>query len=217
MTDIDEAARGRAQADIRGLRARISGLDGNGLDLLFRQARTFYAWRDKPVGDDLLKRLFDIFIMGPTASNILPARLKFLRSSEAKERLCACVNPGNVPKIMGAPVTAIVAYDTEFYEQSHITFPLRDISGPFRENAALAEKAAFRNGSIQGAYLILAARALGLDTGPMSGFRNPEVDAAFFEGSTYRSNFLCNIGYGDETSVFGRLPRFQFDQICEII
>ncbi|MBK19926.1 MAG: malonic semialdehyde reductase [Rhodospirillaceae bacterium] len=202
---------------VDALRKRISEISEDGLDLLLRQARTHNAWTDKPVSDDQLKSLYNLVINGPTSGNCLPSRFIFCRTPEAKARLIACVNPGNVAKIEAAPVCVIIGYDVAFWEHLPRLFPHRDMTGPYKDNPQNAETAAFRNGSLQGAYLILAARAMGLDTGAMSGFNNQAVDEEFFAGTTVKSNFLCNIGYGETSGIFQKLPRFDFDEICDII
>ena len=212
MNAVTEAA-----TSVEELRGRIVALDENGLDLLFREARTHNAWTDRPVTDEQLKTLYDLVINGPTSGNCLPSRFIFLRSQEAKERLVPALNPGNVPKVEAAPVVAMIGYDPMFWEHLPRLFPHRDTAGRFRDNPANAEIAAFRNGTLQGAYLILAARAMGLDTGPMSGFNNQAVDEEFFAGTTVKSNFLCCLGYGDESGLFEKLPRFEFDEICDIV
>jgi 3-hydroxypropanoate dehydrogenase len=194
----------------------VNPLDDAALDQIFRQARTHNGWRDEPVADDLLRRLYDLVKMGPTSANCLPMRLVFVRSREAKETLRPCLAAGNLEKTMAAPVTAIVAYDLEFYENLPRLFPHTDARSWFTGNDELIRTTAFRNGSLQGAYLILAARALGLDCGPMSGFDNAKVDAAFFPGSRIRSNFLVNIGHGDPAKLFPRTPRLAFDEACRI-
>src|SRR5688572_7400061 len=202
-------------------------LSDEALDQLFRTARTHNAWLPQPVGDDVLRHLYDLMKWGPTSANLAPARILFLRTPEAKERLRPALAAGNVEKTMSAPVTAIVAHDERFYEQARRLFPhnpgMRDL---FASSPALAESTAFRNGTLQGAYLILAARALGLDCGPMSGFDNAKVDAEFFSEAAcaahraseapatgrLRSNFLCNLGYGDATKLHPRGPRLTFEE-----
>ncbi|MCR9072389.1 MAG: malonic semialdehyde reductase [Alphaproteobacteria bacterium] len=214
MTDAAVAA---AQEAVRALKGRIQSLDDNGLDLIFREARTFNGWQDRDVPDDLLRTLFDVAKMGPTAANGSPMRLVFVKSKEGKERLKPALAGGNLDKTMAAPVCAIVGYDLAFWEKYPFLFPHRDMSGPFKDNPQAAETASFRNGSLQGAYLMVAARALGLDCGPMSGFDQGKVDAEFFSGTEIKSNFLCNLGYGEPDSVFQRLPRFDFDDACSIV
>ena len=191
-------------------------LSDAGLDLIFREARTQNAWQDKPVNEVLLQAVYDLAKMGPTSANCSPMRLVFVTSPEAKERLRPALIEGNVEKTMAAPATAIVGYDTEFYEQLPRLFPHSDARAWFVGKEALIETTAFRNGTLQGAYLMLAARALGLDCGPMSGFDNAAVDRAFFPGGKVRSNFLCNLGYGDPEALFPRSPRLDFDEACRI-
>lgn len=202
---------------VEALRGRISALDENALDLLFREARTHNAWTDKPVTDAQLHTLYNLVISGPTSGNCLPSRFIFVRSAEAKARLTPAVAPGNAPKIEAAPVVAIIGYDAEFWKHLGRLFPHKDMSGQFKDNPALAETAAFRNGTLQGAYLIIAARAMGLDTGAMSGFNNQAVDEEFFAGTSVKSNFLCCLGYGDTSGLFQKLDRFAFDEICDVI
>src|SRR6266404_6809942 len=187
------------------------------LDTLFRNARTHTAWLDKPVEDALLRQVYDLAKMGPTSANMCPMRLVFVKSREAKEKLKPALDAGNVDKTMKAPVTAIVGMDVHFYEQLPKLFPHADAKSWFKnlpEN--VLEYIALRNGSLQGAYFMLAARALGLDCGPMSGFDNAKVDAAFFAETTVKSNFLCNLGYGDPSKLFPRSPRLDFEEACKL-
>jgi 3-hydroxypropanoate dehydrogenase len=187
------------------------------LDTLFREARTHRAWRDEPVSDDILRALFDLLKMAPTSANCSPARFVFVRTPEAKLRLKPALSAGNVDKTMAAPATVIVAYDPRFYDQLPKLHPYGDARSWFAGNRELADETAFRNGTLQGAYLILAARALGLDCGPMSGFDNDVVDREFFSGRGWRSNFLVNLGHGDPAPLHPREPRFEFSEACEII
>lgn len=187
------------------------------LDQLFRQARTHNGWQDRPVEDTVLRSLAELLKWGPTSANCSPARIVFLTSPAAKEKLRPHLIAGNVEKTMTAPVTAIIGYDLEFHEKLPQLFPHTDARSWFAGNDKLIAETAFRNGTLQGAYLILAARALGLDTGPMSGFDRAGVDAAFFAGTTIVSNFLCNLGYGDPDALFDRSPRFAFDEFCSIL
>ncbi|MEE3626236.1 malonic semialdehyde reductase [Nitrospirillum sp. BR 11752] len=188
-----------------------------GKDLLFRTARTQNGWLDKPVPEALLRELYDLFKFGPTSANASPARVVFVTSPEAKQRLKPALSGNNTEKTMTAPVTAIIGHDLEFYEQLPRLFPHADARSWFTSSEELARTTAFRNGTLQGAYLILAARSLGLDCGPMSGFDNAKVDAEFFPGGTVKSNFLCNLGYGDPSKVFPRLPRLAFEEACSIV
>jgi nitroreductase len=192
-------------------------LDDRALDQLFRAARTHPAWLDRDVTDEQLRELYELFKWGPTTVNSNPARVLFVRSAEAKEKLVACVTPGNVEKTRAAPVTAIVAYDLLFFEHLPLLVPHNPNARATYEARTDNETTALRNSSLQGAYLIFAARALGLDCGPMSGFDNAKVDAAFFAGTSIRSNFLCNLGYGDPTKTRPRAPRLSFDEVCRIV
>ncbi|WP_243050806.1 malonic semialdehyde reductase [Dyella sp. RRB7] len=188
------------------------------LDQLFRTARTFNAWLPKEVSDAQLHQLYELAKFGPTSANSSPMRLVFVKSKEAKEKLSPFLSEGNRAKSLAAPVTAIVASDYAFYEKLPQLFPHADARSWFVGNQPLIETTAFRNGSLQGAYLILAARALGLDCGPMSGFDVAGVDAAFFAGTTLKANFLVNIGYGDASrDLFPRSPRLSFDEACRIV
>jgi 3-hydroxypropanoate dehydrogenase len=193
-------------------------LDDAALDTLFRTARTHNGFTDKPVPDELLRRVWDLARMGPTSANCSPARILFLKSSAAKERLRPALSQGNLEKTMAAPVTAVLGYDLEFYEHLPRLFPHDSTARSwFAGKEPLIQATAFRNGTLQGAYLMLAARALGLDCGPMSGFDNAKVDAEFFAGTSVRSNFLCNIGYGDPSKLYERSPRYEFDEACKIL
>jgi 3-hydroxypropanoate dehydrogenase len=192
-------------------------LDDAGLDLLFRAARTHNVWKDEPVDDALLQRVYDLAKMGATSANMCPLRIVFVKSHEAKEKLRPCLDAGNVDKTMKAPVTAILGMDVHFYEQLPKLFPHADAKAWFKDLPEnVLEYVALRNSSLQGAYFMLAARALGLDCGPMSGFNNAKVDAAFFAGTTVKSNFLCSLGHGDATKLFPRSPRLAFDEACRI-
>ncbi len=188
-----------------------------GLDLIFRNARSHNVWLDKPVSDVLLQALHELLKMGPTSANCSPARILFVRSPEAKLRLAPALSDTNRPKMMQAPVTAIIGYDLDFAEQLPRVFPHNPDAKNWFKDAKLAETTAFRNGTLQGAYLLVAARALGLDCGPMSGFDNAAVDAAFFAGTRVKSNFLCSLGYGDGSKLFPRNPRLSFDEACKIL
>lgn len=189
-------------------------LDDAALDILFRSARSQRKWTDRPVGRETLRQIYELAKLGPTSANCLPMRIVFAESREAKEKLKPCLGSNNVEKVMAAPVTAIVAYDLAFADHLPRLFPYADAKSWFTGNEALTAATALRNGSLQGAYLIVAARALGLDCGPMSGFDNAAVDAAFFAGTTWRSNFLCSLGYGDHGVLGDRLPRFDFEEVC---
>ena len=207
-----------AEREIQELRLRLQRLDEDSLDLLLRAAHTHNGWLDRPVPDETLRAVYDLAKLGPTSLNTCPARFLFLRSRAAKERLRPALSPGNLEKTLAAPVTAIIAYDEQFYEHMGFLFPERQaVRERFAANPVNAHETAFRNGTLQGAYLIIAARAMGLDTGPMSGFDNARVDAEFFTGTHFKSNFLCNLGYGDAAKVRERLPRFDFESVCQIL
>jgi len=206
-----------AQEAVRALRARKDKLDDASIDLILRDARSHYAWTDKTVSDEMLHTLFDIMINGPTSMNTCPARFVFVRSAEAKERLAKSMKPANVPKMMGAPVTAIIAWDPNYWQRLDLLFPHDNRKPLFDGKPDYAHDTAYRNSTLQGAYLMIAARAMGLDVGAMSGFSNATVDEEFFAENGWKSNFLCNIGYADETALFQKLPRFAFDEICEIM
>ena len=193
-------------------------MSNDDLDLIFRNARTHSAWQDRPVEDALLRQVYDLAKMGPTSANMCPMRIVFVKSREAKERLKPALDPGNVNKTMAAPVTAIIGMDVHFYEQLPKLFPHTDTKSWFKDLPEdVLEYTALRNSSLQGAYFMLAARALGLDCGPMSGFDNAKVDAAFFAGTTVKSNFLCNLGYGDASTLHPRSPRLSFEEACKVM
>jgi len=188
------------------------------LDTIFRDARTFTHWQDRPVGTVLLQAVYDLFRLGPTSANSCPARIVFVTSADGKEKLKPALDKGNVRQTMAAPVTAIIGYDTRFYEKLGQLYPHNpDARSWFEGKPDTIAETAFRNGTLQGAYLIIAARALGLDCGPMSGFRRTAVDAAFFPDGWVKSNFLCNLGYGDRAKLHPRSPRLAFDEACRIV
>jgi 3-hydroxypropanoate dehydrogenase len=192
-------------------------LSDDSLDLIFGKARTHSAWLDKPVDDNLLRQIYDLAKLGPTSANMCPMRVVFVKSREAKERLKPALDAGNVDKTMKAPVTAIIAMDVHFYEQLPKLFPHTDAKAWFKDLPDnVLEYIALRNSSLQGAYFMLAARSLGLDCGPMSGFNNAKVDAEFFAGTMVKSNFLCNLGHGDPSKLHPRSPRLTFDEACRI-
>lgn len=192
-------------------------LDDAALDQLFRSARSHNGWLPQPVSDDALRALYDLMKMGPTSANCSPARIVFLRTREAKERLKPALSPGNLDKTMSAPVTAIIGHDLAFYDKLPQLFPHADARAWFAGKPEVIQATAFRNGSLQGAYLMLAARAVGLDCGPMSGFDAAKVDAEFFAGTEIRTNFLCNLGHGDPARLFARSPRLAFDEACTLL
>ncbi len=187
------------------------------LDQIFLEARSQNKWQDKPVPDELLKQLVDIMKMGPTSANQSPARVLFAKTHEAKKRLEPHLSEGNRAKTMTAPVCAIIGYDLNFHEHLPKLFPHTNAKSWFEGQPAKIEISAFRNGTLQGGYFIIAARALGLDTGPMSGFDNAGVDREFFAGTSIKSNFLCALGYGDPAGVFARSPRFTFEEMAQIL
>lgn len=192
-------------------------ISDDALDQLFRSARSQNKWQDKPVSETLLRALYDLARMGPTSANCSPARFVFVTTMAAKERLKPFLSPGNVNKVMTAPVTAIIGQDFKFYEKLPQLFPHTDARSWFVGNEKLIETTTIRNATLQGAYLIMAARSLGLDCGPMSGFDNAGVDGAFFPDSSVKSNFICAIGYGDSSGVFARSPRLPFEEACQIV
>jgi 3-hydroxypropanoate dehydrogenase len=195
----------------------VGRLPVEALEQIFLKARTLTRWLPRDVPDDLLAELVDILKLGPTSANCSPARFVFVKTKAAKARLKPALSPGNVEKTMSAPVTAIIAYDMEFYERLPQLFPHEDARSWFAGKPAVITSTALRNGSLQGAYLIIAARSLGLDCGPMSGFDNAKVDAEFFPNRAIRSNFLCNLGYGDWTSLHDRSPRLSFADMAQIL
>jgi 3-hydroxypropanoate dehydrogenase len=192
-------------------------IDAASLAQIFNDARTHNAFLDKPVSDELLRKAIDLAKMGPTSANQSPLRVLFLRSRAAKERLRPALAPGNLDKTMNAPVVAVTAYDEKFYDHLPFLMPHKDLKSLFAGNPALALRSAFQSGTLQVAYLIIALRAVGLDTGPMTGFDNAKVDAEFFPEGHVKSNILINIGYGDAEKLFPRSPRFSFDQIASIL
>ena len=184
---------------------------------LFTEARTHNGWQETPVTDETLREIYDLMKWGPTSANCSPARIVFVRTPEGKEKLRSSLSSGNLEKTLAAPVTAIIAWDSEFYERLPELFPHGDARSWFTSSPALAEETAFRNSAMQAAYLIFACRALGLDTGPMSGFDRQKLDEAFFMGTTLKSNLLINIGYGDVSKLYGRLPRLSFEDACGLV
>jgi len=193
-------------------------LDDHGLDLLFREARTHRKWQNKDVTEVLIKAVYDLMKMGPTEANTCPARFVFVKTPEGKERLKPHLDAGNVDKTMTAPLTAIIAYDTQFYEQMPKLFPHEPTARSwFAGKEEKIKLVTMRNSSLQAAYLMLAARSLGLDCGPMGGFNADGINKEFFADDQYKVNFLCNIGYGDDTVLFPRSPRLEFDEACEIV
>lgn len=192
-------------------------LEDTALDTLFRQARTYNYWLDKPVSDEQLRQIYELMKWGPTSANSCPARIVFVKTPEQKEKLVACMSSGNAAKTRQAPVTAIVGMDMAFIDKLPQLFPHTDAVSWFAGNQPLIEATAFRNSSLQGGYLIMAARACGLDCGPMSGFDAGKLNAAFFAGTSIKANFVCSLGYGDATRLRPRSPRLAFGQACTIL
>lgn len=208
------AARAAAQAAVRDLRSRKTTLDDDSVDLILRDARSHYAWTDRPVSRAELEAIYEIVAAGPTSMNSCPARFVFVESDAGKERLKKALKPANIAKMETAPLSVIVAHDLEFWRQLPFLFPHEDRRPMFEGKAQHSETTAFRNGTLQGAYFMIAARAVGLDVGAMSGFDNAIVDQEFFAGTTLKSNFIINLGHADESALFQRLPRFSFDDAC---
>jgi len=212
-----ELARAEAQENYRQLRARKPNLDDDSIELILSGARSHYAWRPEPVPEETLHALYEITANGATSMNTCPARFVFVTSDEGKKRLAKSVKEANIHKMESAPVTVIIAYDLDFWKELPFLFPHEDRRPFFEGKAAHIEDTAFRNSSLQGAYFMIAARALGLDVGAMSGFSNQIVDEEFFADKNWKSNFLCNVGYADESALFQKLPRFSFDDVCSLV
>ena len=198
-------------------KALKTSISKDAIDQLFRQARTHSAWLAEPVPVELLGKAYELARLGPTSANVSPSRFVFLTTPGAKTRLRPALAPGNVEKTMAAPVTAIIAWDTEFYENLPRLFPQADMRSYFIGNRALIDETAFRNSSLQAAYFILAARALGLDCGPMSGFDPDKLNTEFFPDGKWKVNFLCNLGYGDQSKLYPRNPRLEFDEVAVVL
>jgi 3-hydroxypropanoate dehydrogenase len=215
----EEEALAAARTRIDDVRARIDRVDDTVLDLIFREARSHNWWTDREVSDDQLREIWDVMKYGSTSANTLPARILFIRSKGAKEKLAPCLNPPNVDKTMRAPVTALIATDLNYFDNLEKLYPPRpDMRERHASNPDFAAHFGFQQGTLQGAYFIIAARALGLDCGAMGGFDNARVDEAFLAGTTWKSNFLCNIGYADLSGIKGpRLYRYEFDEVCKVI
>jgi nitroreductase len=192
-------------------------INDEALDIIFRNARTQNKWLDKPVSNAMLMAIYDLMRWGPTSANNSPARILFLTTQEAKERIKPHLSEGNRAKTMSAPVTAIIGYDVDFPDHLPRLFPHNQDAKNWFKDPVLREATAFRNGTLQGAYFIIAARAVGLDCGPMSGFNNAGVDTEFFAGTNIKSNFICSLGYGDPSGLFPRSPRLAFDEACKIL
>lgn len=202
---------------VKSLRSRIQRLDDDGLDLIFREARSYKKWQDRDVTDSALQELYEVMKWGPTSQNSNPCRILFLKSEDAKARTIPSLHEGNIPKIKGSPVVAIIAYDIQFYENLPRLFPVKDTRGSYINDPAYAESTAFRNSSLQGAYFMLAARAIGLDVNGISGFHNDVIDAEFFPDGSFKSNFLCCLGYGEAEGLHPRGPRLDFDEVVQIL
>jgi len=187
------------------------------LKQLFTEARTYHHWTNKEVSDQTLKDIYELMELGPTSANGCPARILFIKNGPEKQKLIDCLAPPNVEKVKTAPVTAVIAFDEKFYEQINRLYPVFSFYDYFASNKELADITALRNSSLQGGYFILAARALGLDCGPMSGFDNKKLDEVFFKGTSWKSNFICNVGYGDKSKLHPRMPRLTFDEACKIV
>lgn len=215
----EDQALAAAHARIEDYRSRIQHLDDDSADLLFREARSHNAWQDRDVTDEQLHEIWNLMKFGPTSANTMPGRLLFIRSDEAKEKLKPSLSPPNVDKTMAAPVVALLAYDTRFFDDFARLYPIRpEMAERWKSDQAAAIELASHQSTMQGAYLILAIRAVGLDSGPMLGFDRAVADQAFFEGTSLKSNFLCNIGYGALDGVKGpRLYRYDFDEACKIL
>src|SRR5712675_2060008 len=202
---------------LKHMTTKTRTLSEEALGQILTEARTHNGWLPEPVSDELLVQFYNLMKWGPTSANCSPARIVFVKSTEAKAKLLPCMAEGNVEKTKAAPVTAIIAQDMEFYEKLPKLFPFADARSWFAGNKPFIESTAFRNSSLQGAYFIIAARSVGLDCGPMSGFDNAKVDAAFFQGTSWKSNFVCNLGHGDSSKLYPRNPRLDFKDACRIV
>ena len=217
FTDEQKKAVAEAQSTFTDLKNNSDPLNNKQLSLLFGEARSMNGWQDKEVSDDVVKSIYELTKMGPTSTNCCPARFKFIKSDDQKQLLKDALLPNNIDKVMSAPVIAIIGYDLDFSDNMGKLFPHMDIAPMYKGNAEFNQATAFRNSSLQGAYFMMVSRALGLDCGPMSGFNNDLVDETFFKDTNIKSNFLCCIGYGDPSKIFMRLPRLNFDDVCEIL
>ena len=206
-----------AQEKFKDLKERTNPLDEEALNLIFGEARSMNGWQDKDVSDAMIHSLYDLTKMGPTSTNCSPARFVFVKSEAEKAKFEPALLPNNISKVMTAPVVAIIGYDLDFSDHMTKLFPHMDVAPMYKGNDEMNVSTAFRNSSLQGAYFMMVARAMGLDCGPMSGFNNQLVDETFFSDTNIKSNFLCCIGYGDSTKIFQRLPRLDFDEVCKII
>ena len=217
LTDEQKKAVAEAQSTFTDLKDNSDPLNDKQLALLFGEARSMNGWQDKEVSDDMVKSIYELTKMGPTSTNCCPARFKFIKSDNQKQLLKEALLPNNIDKVMSAPVIAIIGYDLDFSDNMGKLFPHMDIAPMYKGNAEFNQATAFRNSSLQGAYFMMVSRALGLDCGPMSGFNNDLVDKTFFKDTNIKSNFLCCIGFGDPSKIFMRLPRLNFDDVCEIL
>ena len=217
LTDDQKIAVAAAQETFSNLKNNNEALNDSQLNLLFGEARSMNGWQDKDVSDELIRSIYELTKMGPTSTNCCPARFKFIKSEEQKLKLKESLLPNNIDKVMSAPVIAIIGFDLDFSDNMGKLFPHMDVTPMYKGNEIMNHSTAFRNSSLQGAYFMMVSRALGLDCGPMSGFNNAIVDEVFFSETNIKSNFLCCIGYGDPSKIFMRLPRLDFNEVCEII
>jgi 3-hydroxypropanoate dehydrogenase len=217
LSEDQKKAVAKAQNTFTNLKDNTASLNEEQLNLLFGEARSMNGWQDKKVSDEMIKSIYELTKMGPTSTNCCPARFKFIKSDDQKQLLKEALLPNNIEKVMSAPVIAIIGYDLDFSNNMSKLFPHMDIAPMYKGNAEFNQATAFRNSSLQGAYFMMVSRSLGLDCGPMSGFNNDLVDQTFFKDTNTKSNFLCCIGYGDPSKIFMRLPRLDFDEVCEIL
>ncbi len=217
LTDDQKIAVAAAQETFSNLKNNNEALNDSQLNLLFGEARSMNGWQDKDVSEELIRSIYELTKMGPTSTNCCPARFKFIKSEEQKLKLKESLLPNNIDKVMSAPVIAIIGFDLDFSDNMGKLFPHMDVAPMYKNNEIMNHSTAFRNSSLQGAYFMMVSRALGLDCGPMSGFNNAVVDEVFFSETNIKSNFLCCIGYGDPSKIFMRLPRLDFNEVCEII
>ena len=217
LTDDQKIAVAAAQETFSNLKNNNEALNDSQLNLLFGEARSMNGWQDKDVSEELIRSIYELTKMGPTSTNCCPARFKFIKSEEQKLKLKESLLPNNIDKVMSAPVIAIIGFDLDFSDNMDKLFPHMDVAPMYKNNEIMNHSTAFRNSSLQGAYFMMVSRALGLDCGPMSGFNNAIVDEVFFSETNIKSNFLCCIGYGDPSKIFMRLPRLDFNEVCEII
>ena len=217
LTNDQKIAVAAAQETFSNLKNNNESLNESQLNLLFGEARSMNGWQDREVSDDMIESIYNLTKMGPTSTNCCPARFKFIKSEDQKLKLKESLLPNNIDKVMSAPVIAIIGFDLDFSNNMDKLFPHMDVAPMYKNNEIMNHSTAFRNSSLQGAYFMMVSRALGLDCGPMSGFNNAIVDEVFFSGTNIKSNFLCCIGYGDPSKIFMRLPRLDFNEVCEII